>query len=171
MSNGTYLNKHTARSTASHTFIRRLSQCQKHLYTIISPGLKPLFLWHRLQTNVATSSSDSHGSPWSGRYTSSIQASRHTWMRTTHATWHYRPRKTTATSGRLEWQTQRTCVVGREREGECSEFPGKLLDWLIAAQDQGEINLWGARGNIQTGNSNTRSARQKETGRRDKMTK
>jgi hypothetical protein len=171
MSNWTYLNKHTARNTASHTFIWTLSQFQKHLCTIMSPDLQPCTLWHCLQTQMLLLHLRIVMDHRAVGVTRAPCKPADTLECAQYTTRHYRPPTTTATSGRLVWQAQQTCAVRRKREWACLKFPANVLERPVAAQFQGQINLWGARDNIQTGNANTRNARQKETGRRDKMTK
>jgi len=61
--------------------------------------------------------------------------------------------------------------VRRERDGACPIVSRNPAGPTGSSQVQGQINLWGARENTKTGNANTSSARQKETGRRDKLTK
>jgi len=45
--------------------------------------------------------------------------------------------------------------VRREREGACPRVSSNPAGPTGSSQVQGQINLWGARDNIQTGNANT----------------
>ena len=148
-----------------------LSQFQKHLCTIMSPGLKPCTLWHSLQTQmlllhlqIVMDHREVGVTRAACKLADTHECLRHTQHDPTALRRRLRPlASSTGRHNRLaQWG-------GKERE-HAPEFPATLLDRPVAARSRAKSTC-GAQETIYKQEMQIQVTQYKRRQRRDKMTK